>query len=151
MSPAARLVAMIPSEAVVVPMRAIEVDEALVELAGVLARTHGLSEEQVLARLREREALGSTAIGDGIALPHGRGEVEHTVGALGVSPQGVRWGDGRVHVVIALLSPLEGSEHVRALATIGRLLADGRLAAELRDASSAGRAHAVLVAAAAAD
>lgn len=139
------LAVMIPSEAVVVPLRAADVDEALVQLAEVLARAHGLSTERVLTTLREREQLGSTAIGEGVALPHGRGEVEQTVGALGISPLGVQWGDVRVHVVIALLSPLGGSEHVKALARIGRLFADGRLIAQLRTATNAARAHRMLI------
>lgn len=137
--------ALFPSEAVIVPMRATGVDDALSELAEVLARAHGLRAEQVLAHLREREQLGSTAIGEGVALPHGRCEVERTVGALGISPQGIQWGDVRVHVVIALLSPLTSSEHVKALARIGRLLTDGRLAADLRTAASAEQARALLV------
>jgi mannitol/fructose-specific phosphotransferase system IIA component (Ntr-type) len=145
MSPETSLDAMIPSEAVVVPMRATEVDEALVELAKVLADAHGLSEEHVQLRLCERERLGSTAIGEGVALPHGRDDVEHTVGALGISPQGVRWGDGHVYVVIAVLSPLDGSEHVKALARLGRLFADRRLVTELRAASSPAQARALLV------
>jgi PTS system nitrogen regulatory IIA component len=139
------LEAMVPSEAVIVPMRATNVDEALGELAEVLAHAHGLRAEEVLAQLREREQLGSTAIGEGIALPHGRGEAERTVGALGISPQGIPWGDARVHVVIALLSPLASTEHVKALARIGRLFADGRLAADLRAASSATQARALFV------
>lgn len=136
---------MVPADAVVVPLQATHVDEAIAELAGVLARAHGLPAEQVLTPLRERERLGSTAIGEGVALPHGRGEVEHTVGALGISPQGIRWGDARVYLVVALLSPLEGSEHVKALAKIGRLLSHAGLTARLRAASSAAQAHALLL------
>jgi PTS system nitrogen regulatory IIA component len=139
------LEAMFPSEAVVVPMRATSVDEALVELAGVLARAHGLQSDQVLLQLREREQLGSTAIGEGVALPHGRGEVEHTVAALGISPQGILWGEARVHVVVALLSPRAGREHIEALAKIGRRLTDGRLTEALRGASSPTQARELLV------
>lgn len=134
------LEAMFPGKAVIVPMRATSVDEALVELAEGLAHAHGLSAGQVLTQLREREQLGSTAIGEGLALPHGRGEIERTVGAIGISPEGIPWGDVRVHVVIALLSPLASTEHVKALAKLGRMFADGRLAAELRAAASATQA-----------
>jgi mannitol/fructose-specific phosphotransferase system IIA component len=119
------LESMIPSGAVVVPLLATDVDEALVELSQALAHAHGLRADRVL--------------------PHGRGEVEHTVGALGISPRGVRWGDARVHMVVALLSPLEGSEHVKALARIGRVLSDARLTAALREVTSAPQAHALLV------
>jgi PTS system nitrogen regulatory IIA component len=139
------LEAMFPSDAVIVPMRATDVGEALGELAEALARAHGLRTEAVLSQLQEREQLGSTAIGEGIALPHGRGRIEHTVGALGISPEGIPWGGVRVHVVIALLSPLASTEHVKALARIGRLFADGRLAAELRTATSSTQARALFV------
>jgi len=143
--PDATLAAMFPSEAVIVPLRAADSDHALVELSEVLARAHELRKDHVLTQLREREQLGSTAIGEGVALPHGRGEVVDTVGALGISPTGVQWGNARVHIVVALLSPLEGSEHVKALAKIGRLLADGRLITELRTTTSPKQARALLL------
>lgn len=139
------LEAMFPSEAVIVPMRATDMDEALRELAEVLARVHGLRADEVLTQLRAREELGSTAIGEGIALPHGRSEILRSVGALGISPQGIPWGDVRVHTVIALLSPLESTEHVKVLAKIGRRFADGRLATALRTVSSATQARALFV------
>lgn len=145
MSSDATLAAMFPSEAVVVPLRATDSDQALVELSEVLARAHDLHADHVLTQLRERERLGSTAVGEGVALPHGRGDVERTVGALGVAPQGVQWGDARVQVVVALLSPRDGSEHVKALARIGRRLADGRLTRELRTTTSPERARAILL------
>lgn len=145
MSPDASLMTIFPSAAAAVSLRGAEVDAVLVELAEALARAHGLTVEPVVASLRERERLGSTAIGEGIALPHGRGEVEHTVGALGISAVGVQWAGARVHVVVALLSPLEGSEHVKALAKVGRLLGDPRLLAELRAAPDPARARALLV------
>ncbi len=146
--PDAKLAAMFPIEAVVVPMRAVDADEVLVELSEVLARAHRLPAGRVLLQLRERERLGSTVIGEGVALPHGRGEVEHTVGALAVSHEGVRWGDARVHVAVALLSPREGSEHIKALARVGRLLADGGLTTALRATTSSARARALLLRAA---
>lgn len=145
MSSDATLAAMFPSGAVVVPLRATDSDQAIVELSEVLARAHELPADRVLTQLRERERLGSTAIGEGVALPHGRGDVDRTVGALGVAPHGVQWGDARVHVVVALLSPREGSEHVKALARIGRLLTDGGLTTALRAAASPERARALLL------
>lgn len=143
------LTAMLPREALVVPMHAATMDQVLVELSGVLARVHGLSQELVLARLREREQLGSTTIGDGVALPHGRCEVDRTVAALGISRDGVQWGSTRVHVVVALLSPLAGGEHLRALARVGQLLARAKVVEQLRAAEDAAGAWAVLVAEAA--
>jgi mannitol/fructose-specific phosphotransferase system IIA component (Ntr-type) len=70
------------------------------------------------------------------------------VGALGIAPAGVAWeAEGRVHVVVALLSPATGSEHVRALARIGRLLGQPRVCEGLVGAVDAAQAHALLVAA----
>lgn len=142
---------MIPPAAVRVPLQATDAAEALDELAAVLAHAHGLPAELVLARLQEREHLGSTALGNGVALPHGRGDVTRSVGALGISPRGLVWEPdaARVHVIVAVLSPPTGPEHVRTLSWIGRVLGQARVYEALLAAPDAARAHAVLVDAAA--
>jgi PTS system nitrogen regulatory IIA component len=143
----------IPRAAVRVPLRARDAAEALAELTTVLAHAHALPVELVLARLQEREHLGSTALGNGVALPHGRGDVTRSVGALGISPRGLVWEPdaARVHVVVAVLSPPSGPEHVRTLAWLGRVLGQARAYEALLAAPDAERAHAVLVDASAHD
>jgi mannitol/fructose-specific phosphotransferase system IIA component (Ntr-type) len=142
-----KLADLIPTSAIRVPLRATDVDGALVEMAEALARAHGFDAGRTREELRRREQLGSTAVGDGIALPHARSDVPATVGALGIVPQGIDWDapDGaRVHLVVALLSPSEGAEHLAALATVGRELGNASLRADLCAAANARHVHALL-------
>jgi len=99
----------------------------LAELAVGLARQSALDSNSLLERLREREALGSTAFGRGLALPHAKADVPRTFGVLGISRDGVVFDapDGKpVHVFLALLSPMDSNEHLRALACVSRSFAE---------------------------
>src|SRR5688500_10455496 len=97
----------IPDESAIVELRGRNADEVLAELAEGLTRRSGI-DAALLERLREREALGSTAVGHGLALPHAKAEVAHTYGMLGLARAGVEFGapDGAlVRVFLALVSP----------------------------------------------
>ncbi|MBF0154752.1 MAG: PTS sugar transporter subunit IIA [Magnetococcales bacterium] len=100
----------------------------LTQLAEVLATDlSGVKPKRILDLLWERENIGSTAVGQGIAIPHGRlPGLSAPVAALARSRQGVdfRSMDGEpVHLIMALLLPSEVSEaHMQLLATISRLL-----------------------------
>ena len=83
--------------------------------------------EPILQAILEREALGSTAIGRGVAVPHARvGELDRTVMALGLSDTGVEFNalDGEaVHEIFLVVGPVEGAdEYLGALQAIGRLI-----------------------------
>ena len=76
-----------------------------------------------------REALGSTAIGQGIAIPHGKSDsVDNIVGALGISKQGIDFDslDGEpAYIFFLLVAPIDSAgPHLKALARISRLLKD---------------------------
>ncbi|MBF0358153.1 MAG: PTS sugar transporter subunit IIA [Magnetococcales bacterium] len=86
-----------------------------------------VSAEQILEIFKERERLGSTGIGKGIAIPHGRMDgIKSPIAVFGRSVAGVQFksNDGKpVHLLIALLSPTgSGKPHLQALATISQLL-----------------------------
>ncbi|MBU0759633.1 MAG: PTS sugar transporter subunit IIA [Candidatus Omnitrophica bacterium] len=79
--------------------------------------------------LLNREALGSTGIGQGVAIPHGKCDyVKELVGAFGVSKKGINFDslDGEsANLFFLLLAPIESSgPHLKALARISRLLKD---------------------------
>ncbi len=138
---------LIDATAVIVPLRAATVDEALTILADTLARVHGLDAASVGAELHAREQLGSTAVGEGVAIPHARADVTQTIGAFAVSPDGIPWDapDGApVRIVVALLSPREGSTHLAALANVARALVDPKLRGRLLAATNARDVHALL-------
>lgn len=84
---------------------------------------------KVLEVLIAREALGSTAIGQGIAIPHAKSDcVKKMVGCLGVSKSGINFDslDGEpAHIFFLLIAPADSAgPHLKALARISRLLKD---------------------------
>lgn len=111
-------------------------------LAKLLARTHpALNPDLVFERLLERERLGSTGLGHGIALPHARiKDVQDALGAFVSTIKGVDYDamDGEpVDLAFALLVPETATEeHLRLLAQLAGLFNDPRVRKRLRDADS---------------
>jgi nitrogen PTS system EIIA component len=97
-------------------------------------------EPQVLCRvLEERELLASTAIGDGIAIPHGKVDtIDRLVGVLGRSVPGLAFDsiDGKpTHLVFMLVAPSNSAgAHLKALARLSRLFRDATFRQRLLDA-----------------
>ncbi len=105
-------------------------------------REYGLPAAEVIDRLVERERLGSTGFGGGVAIPHGKIEgLDHVVGLFVqlAEPVDVKAIDDLpVDLVFCLLSPPDaGSEHLKALAQVSRWLRDRAFVAKLRGAGSA--------------
>lgn len=111
-------------------------------LAKLLAHTHpALNPDLVFERLLERERLGSTGLGHGIALPHARiKDVQDALGAFVSTTKGVDYDamDGEpVDLAFALLVPETATEeHLRLLAQLAGLFNDPRVRKRLRDADS---------------
>lgn len=122
-------------ETIVHRVAARDVEGVVDELVTVLAQTYGLARAPLRAGFGEREALGSTALGHGVAIPHARFGVRHPLAAIGLAPAGLsdRGPDEEpVRIVVALVSPPEGVLHLQALATLGRMLvAPGAISALL--------------------
>ncbi|MBM4263290.1 MAG: PTS sugar transporter subunit IIA [Deltaproteobacteria bacterium] len=122
----------------VIPMLvAREKGAVLAELAAQLVAQHrSLDEKQVLRVFQEREKISTTAIGEGVAIPHGKlPGVEGVVGVFARSAAGVDFAslDGEpTHLFFALVAP-EGAaaDHLKALARISRLLKDPAFRARL--------------------
>lgn len=111
-------------------------------------REYGLSATEVVDRLIERERLGSTGFGGGVAIPHGKIEgLDHVVGLFIQLAQPVdvkAIDDLPVDLVFCLLSPPDaGSEHLKALAQVSRWLRDRAFVAKLRGAGSADAIYAL--------
>ncbi|RKT43750.1 PTS sugar transporter subunit IIA [Thiocapsa rosea] len=111
-------------------------------LAELLANDHPrLSTESVFERLLERERLGSTGLGHGVALPHARiKEVSQVIGAFVQTARGVDYdaADGEpVDLAFALLVPETATEeHLQLLAYLASRFSESATRARLRDASS---------------
>ena len=115
-------------EAIILEMKATSKESALRELAGVAATQCGRFTEEILYNvLLEREAVGSTGVGNGVAIPHGKiAGLDSILVCFGRSREGVDFDaiDNRpVHLFVLLLSPAAtATEYLRALAGISRML-----------------------------
>ena len=111
------------------------------EFAGLLKSADKIKDEEELVRvLLERELLGSTGIGDGVAIPHGKLHIiPEMIVAFGRSHKGVDYDsmDSKPVYLFFLLVTPEGmpGEHLRALARISRILKNPALRDSLRQAS----------------
>ena len=111
-------------------MESTDKEGALKELAAVLAKIANVGDQKAIVKsLIERENLGSTGIGQGIAIPHGKTDkVDHLIAVMGTSQKGVNFDalDGElVYIFFLLLTPKDTSgPHLKALAQISRLLRD---------------------------
>lgn len=125
-------------------------------LGQVAEREYGLSAPDVVDRLTERERLGSTGFGGGVAIPHGKIDgLQQVVGLFIQLAQPVdvkAIDDLPVDLVFCLLSPPDaGSEHLKALAQVSRWLRDRAFVAKLRGAGSADAIYALFAASEARD
>jgi PTS system nitrogen regulatory IIA component len=100
------------------------------ELAEWVAVSYpGLERQKVLDVLLERERISTTAIGEGVAIPHGKlPGVERVLGVFARSPRGVDFASldgGLTHLFFVLIAPENAAaDHLKALARISRLLKD---------------------------
>jgi len=105
-------------------------ESVIMELVDLLVDSEAIEKKdkaKVVEVLMAREALGSTAIGQGIAIPHGKCSfVSKLVGCLGISKKGVDFDslDGEpAHIFFLLVAPIDSAgPHLKALARISRLL-----------------------------
>jgi PTS system nitrogen regulatory IIA component len=124
---------------VVVDLQATTKRGVLEELVALLGRAGKINDpKSTVDVLLEREKLGSTGIGQGIAIPHAKTEqAQDVVAAFGLSRRGVNFDslDGEpVHLIFLLLAPPAAAAlHLKALARISRLLKDKFFRQALRD------------------
>lgn len=129
---------------IIIPLAAVDKKGVLAEFAFCLAGRHaGIPAEELLRLLLERETLGSTGIGDGIAIPHCKSPLlEAPVLLFGRSDTGVDFNavDGRpVHLFFMLVVPAGAAGlHLKLLARISRLLKEPSVRARLMTASTSG-------------
>src|SRR5690606_29846945 len=119
--------------------------EILAKKAAELTR---FSEEQILATLMGREELGSTGLGNGIAIPHGKIQGLKQVTAVfarldaGIDFDSVD--DQPVDLVVLLLAPVgAGADHLNALSRVARLLRTESVTEQLRAENDPAQLHAI--------
>ncbi|KPK41993.1 MAG: PTS fructose transporter subunit IIA [Omnitrophica WOR_2 bacterium SM23_29] len=116
------------TKAVSAGLQATDKEGVIRELVDLLSKAGRIKERDKLVKiLMNREALGSTGIGQGVGIPHGKCEgVKELVAAFGLSQKGVNFDslDGEpVHIFFLLVAPEDSAgPHLKALARISRLL-----------------------------
>src|SRR4051812_14191800 len=122
----------------------------LQQLAHMASQRLGIDQATILASLTEREQLGSTGLGQGVAIPHGKLEGLTRIYGLFArlaEPLDYKAIDGKpVDLVFLLLSPPDvGAEHLKALAAVSRVTRNGATLEKMRGARSRDALAAVLM------
>ncbi|MDC0713389.1 PTS sugar transporter subunit IIA [Stigmatella sp. ncwal1] len=146
-----RIAEFLSPQAIIADMQARTKPEVLRELSAALVRAHpNLQEDKLVEVLREREKLGSTGIGEGVAIPHGKlGGMTQLLATFGVSREGLDFEaiDGKpTHLFFALVAPENSAGvHLKALARISRLFKNPRFRTAILEAPTAADIHALIV------
>jgi len=143
------IIDLISPESVVPHLRATSKKLALQELARRAAEIAGLTERAVFDVLLERERLGTTGVGNGIAIPHGKlPNLDRLYGLFARLEKPINFDsidEQPVDLIFLLLAPESaGADHLKALARVSRLLRDKAVCEKLRGTDSAEGLYALL-------
>lgn len=140
---------LISQEGIVASLHATSKKQALSELAVRAEPLTGLAHRQIYDALIERERLGSTGIGNGIAIPHAKlSGLKHLTGIFARLPAAIDFDsidEQPVDLIFLLLAPASaGADHLKALARVSRLLRSHAICEKLRGAHDASAMYALL-------
>lgn len=132
---------MLNRETILTDMKAKDKKEVLEELVGSVSRSADVDRKEMVKVLMERERLGSTGIGGGIAIPHGKLKTLKTlILNVGVSQRGVDFEsiDNRpAHIFFLLITPEDSTSlHLKILARISKMLKNDVFKEKLLQAAS---------------
>lgn len=139
---------LLPEQAIAVPLPARTRGSVITEMTKLAADSGLLWDPEKMAEaVRARENLHSTALDNGVALLHPRRPLPNILAeaflAMGRTHQGIPFGGGRGNLtdIFFLICSTDDRSHLRILARLSRLIADGSLLTELRDAEGSAEAH----------
>ena len=139
---------LITRDAILPSMKVASKRQALQELSERASRQCGVPAREIFDALLQRERLGSTGIGNGIAIPHGKLKVERIFGVFARIEKPIDFEslDGEpVDLILLLLAPEKaGADHLKALARAARLLRSQSTTAKLRATRDAGMLYSIL-------
>jgi PTS system nitrogen regulatory IIA component len=140
---------LLQQDAIIPALKANSKKQLLQELAAKASKLTGLPEREIFDVILQRERLGSTGVGNGIAIPHGKlTSVKSITGIFARLEAPVDFealDDQPVDLVFLLLAPEgAGADHLKALSRIARVLRDQDLVAKLRATASATAIYAFL-------
>ena len=145
-----KIVDLLNPAAIVPNLQAADKSTALEELAdAIVGVENGLDRQEVIGVLQERERLGSTGIGEGVAIPHGKlKDIDKLLVSFGRSEGGVEFDsmDGKpARLFFLLLAPEESvGIHLKTLARISKLLKSSSVRRRLLDATSSEEIYRVI-------
>jgi PTS system nitrogen regulatory IIA component len=136
-------------EAVKVISAASSKKRLLHEFGDLAAGAYGLDANVIVDALHEREGLGPTGVGKGVALPHARlDDIENVMGAFILLEKPVDFSSvdrQPVDLCFALFAPRDaGADHLKALAFVSRRLRDAAICSKLRANPDSSKIHAIL-------
>lgn len=140
---------LLSSDGVIANLKANSKKQALQELSARAARITGQHERLIFDTLLERERLGTTGVGNGIAIPHGRlAGLDKLYGLFARLERPIDFDsidEMPVDLIFLLLAPESaGADHLKALARVSRLLRDKSVCEKLRGAENADALYALL-------
>lgn len=140
---------LITSDCVIANLRASNKKQVLQELARKAASLTGQDEKAIFDVLCEREKLGTTGIGHGIAIPHGKlPGLDRVYGVFARLERAVDYDaidDQPVDLIFLLLAPADcGADHLKALAKVSRMLRDRILCEKVRGSTSCDAIYALM-------
>ncbi len=140
---------LVAPEAILPALKVISKKQALQELAARASALTGQNERAIFEVLLQREKLGTTAVGYGVAIPHGKlPKLGRLFGLFARLDRAIDFEalDGQpVDLLFLLLAPeTAGADHLKALARVARLLRDPEVARKLRESRDADALYAVL-------
>ncbi|ACP23819.1 predicted phosphotransferase system, phosphoenolpyruvate-dependent sugar EIIA 2 [Sinorhizobium fredii NGR234] len=143
------LAGLLHQNAIIPAMRANSKKQLLLELAAKASKLTGLPEREIFDVILQRERLGSTGVGNGIAIPHGKlGNLSSLVGIFARLDTPVDFealDDQPVDLVFLLLAPEgAGADHLKALSRIARVLRDHDMVTRIRATDSASAIYMLL-------
>ena len=141
---------LISTESVVANLHATSKKQAIQDLAKKAADITGLHERAIFEVLMERERLGTTGVGNGIAIPHGKlANLEKLYGLFARLEKPIDFqsiDEQPVDLIFLLLAPVTaGADHLKALARVSRLLRDKTVCDKLRGTDQSEALYALLI------
>ena len=137
------------SDGIIPSLRATSKKQALQELAKRAAELSGQHERAIFDTLLEREKLGTTGVGRGIAIPHGKlSSLDRVYGLFARLDKPIDFDavdEQPVDLIFLLMAPeAAGADHLKALARVSRLLRDQKLCEKLRGCDTADSIYALM-------
>lgn len=144
-----KIIDVLQKEAILIDLKAKDKRGVIVEMGAPAARLSGIAEEEIVQVLMDRERLGSTGIGDGVGIPHGKLKTLNSlVVGFGISRKGIDFEsiDNRpTHIFFLLLTPENSTGlHLKLLARISRVLKSKPVRDQLLGAADADELYSII-------